>query len=90
MTLSELKEEGAEPLMRPNESATTYVPVDQAYFDWYWSEGPGAKEESEHFAKMDAEEEYMTSDRYADLTEPGLYDREPDEPGMDYGPEDDD
>lgn len=38
----------------------------------------------------DEDEEYMTSDRFADLTEPGIYDWEPDEPGMDYGPEDDD
>lgn len=36
----------------------------------------------------DSGEEYMMADRYADLTMPGLYDREPDEPGMDYGPDD--
>lgn len=38
----------------------------------------------------DEGEEYMTYDQYKDLTEPGLYDREPDEPGMDYGPDLDD
>lgn len=35
-------------------------------------------------------EDRMTADYAADLTAPGIYDREPDEPGMDYGPDEDD
>jgi len=42
-------------------------------------------ESNDHY--NDVYEEYMTTDRYADLTQPGIYDREPDEPGMDYGPD---
>lgn len=40
--------------------------------------------------KADDYEEYTMYDRYQDLTAPGIYDREPDEPGMDYGPDMDD
>ena len=35
-TLKELKEENAEPVMRPNETHTMYEPVNRAYFDWYY------------------------------------------------------
>lgn len=45
---------------------------------------------SDELSDEDDYEEYITYDRYQDLTAPGIYDREPDEPGMDYGPDEDD
>ena len=36
-TLKELKEEEKPPEMKPDEGGAIYVPVNQAYFDWYTS-----------------------------------------------------
>jgi len=41
-TLKELKTEGAPPKMKPNGThpgdSFIYVPVNEAYFDWYWEQ----------------------------------------------------
>lgn len=48
------------------------------------------RDHAEAKSEKDEPEEYVMYDRYQDLTQPGIYDREPDEPGMDYGPDEED
>ena len=46
-TLRELKAECLPPEMKPNDTGVIYVPVNESYHEWYWSQPENSEKEDE-------------------------------------------